>query len=167
MEGDSTIDWLLEGEFYESFAAISPDGRWIAYVSDQTGQFEVWVRPFSDVDGGKWLISRDGGYSPLWGPDSRELFYHTHDDAGGPVTVKVAAIEIVPTFAPDNPQPLFDGQYRAGNRNRSWPWDISSDGERFLMIKEDSGPLDVPSVPSQIIAIQHWTEELKARVPTE
>ena len=68
LEGDSTIDWSLEEEFYESFAAISPDGRWIAYVSDQTGQFEVWVQPFPNVDGRRWQISRDGGIFTTLGP---------------------------------------------------------------------------------------------------
>ena len=80
----------------------------------------------------------------------------------------VATNETEPTFSPGNPRPLFEGPYRTGNSARPWPWDISSDGGRFLMIKEDSSPPDEePSAPSQIIVVQNWTEELKRLVPTE
>ena len=77
---------------------MSPDGRWIAYVSDEEGQREVYVRTFPNVDGGKWQISRDGGASPVWGPDSREMFYLTNDGPGTPTTVMIAANDTDPAL---------------------------------------------------------------------
>ncbi len=79
-------------------ADVSPDGRWIAYVSDEEGQREVYVRTFPNVDGGKWQISRDGGASPVWGPDSREMFYLTNDGPGTPTTVMIAANDTDPAL---------------------------------------------------------------------
>jgi len=75
LEGERTSTLLMETEFTERNAALSPDGRWIAYESDESGQYEVYVRPFPDVNGGRWQVSSGGGAWPLWSPDGQELFY--------------------------------------------------------------------------------------------
>ena len=75
MEGDRKWKPLLQEKYHETQPQISPDGRWMAYVSDESGKSEVYVRPFPDVDKGKWQVSTSGGDSPLWSPDGRELFY--------------------------------------------------------------------------------------------
>ena len=75
LEGERASTPLLNTEFTERNASLSPDGLWIAYQSNESGQFEIYVRPFPDVDAGRWQVSSDGGWWPLWAPDGRELFY--------------------------------------------------------------------------------------------
>ena len=72
---DGTTEPLLEGPGNQYFAEISPDGRWVAYVSNESGRDQVYVSPYPNVGDGRWPISTNGGVLPLWGPDSRELFY--------------------------------------------------------------------------------------------
>ena len=134
--------------------ALSPDGRWIAYVSDETGRREVYVRPFPKVEEGKWQISSDGGVSPLWAPDGGELFFRSGDD------MMVARIETEPTFKAGTPELLFEGRYSvAFGRN----YDIDPEGERFLMLKDVQGQAPTRS---QLTVVLHWFEELKRLVPT-
>ncbi|MDA2939182.1 hypothetical protein MYX75_13095, partial [Acidobacteria bacterium AH-259-A15] len=73
MEGERTSEPLLQTEFREFDPAISPDGRWMTYESDESGQYEVFVRPFPNVEDGKWQISRGAGVDPVWGPNGREF----------------------------------------------------------------------------------------------
>ena len=87
--------------FIEGSPALSPDGRWIAYRSDETGRLEIYVRPFPNVDEGKWPITTDGGTVPVWAPSGRELFYQNGD------SVMVVPIETEPTFTYGKPQVLF------------------------------------------------------------
>ena len=74
LDGERTVSALVETEFAESRPRLSPDGRWIAYQTDESGGLEVLVRPFPEIDGGRWEASTDGGHSPVWSPDGRELF---------------------------------------------------------------------------------------------
>ena len=153
LEGSS--EPLLATEFAERNAEISPDGRWLAYQSNASGQNEIYVRPFPNVEDGQWLISSGGGTRPLWAPDGRELFYL----APGPRLMAVG-IQTEPSFAPGNAEVVFEGRYFGGLFGRSY--DISRNGERFLMIKESAG---VDS--TEFITVINWFEELKARVPTD
>ena len=75
--GDRHAKVLLQTEFNEGSATVSPDGRWLAYDSNESGQFDIYVRPFRDVEGGRWQVSTGGGTEPLWGPKGDELFYRT------------------------------------------------------------------------------------------
>ena len=97
LEGSS--EPLLATEFAERNAEISPDGRWLAYQSNASGQNEIYVRPFPNVEDGQWLISSGGGTRPLWAPDGRELFYL----APGPRLMAVG-IQTEPSFAPVMPR---------------------------------------------------------------
>ena len=99
----------------------------IAYRSYETGRDEIYVRPFPNVEQGKWQISGDWGVSTLWAPDGRELFYRSGD------RMMVVRVETEPTFKAGSPELLFTGSYSvAAGRN----YDIDPDGQRFLMLKE-------------------------------
>ncbi len=102
LEGEPTPELLLQTEFQDWHAALSPDSRWIAFASNASGQSEVYVRPFPDADSGLWLVSTDGGQQPLWGPEGRELFYWSN--AG----LMAVPVETEPTFMPGNPELLFN-----------------------------------------------------------
>ena len=156
---DDTPESLIATDFAEVYAEVSPDGRWIAYMSDESGQFEVYVRPFPNVDDGRWQISRDGGLEPVWAPSGRELFFRPP----GYREMMAVTVATEPTFSAGNPEPetVFATTYRFGLPDRARPWDLADDG-RFLMIKEAG---DQVGNASQIVVVEHWFEELKARVP--
>ena len=117
------------------------------------------MQPFPNVDDGRWQISQDGGVSPLWGPDSREVFFLTAERPGASVTLMVAVNDTDPTFTPGIPRPLFDGSYRIGGSPRSTAYDVSPDGQRFLMIKEIT-------TSEPLVLVLNWHEELTRLVPT-
>ena len=79
MNGEHTERLILESGFDEDGADVSPNGRWIAYTTDESGQDEVFVQPYPNVDDGKWQVSTDGGQNALWGPDGQEVFYFRDD----------------------------------------------------------------------------------------
>jgi serine/threonine protein kinase/Tol biopolymer transport system component len=139
---------------------VSPDGRWLAYESIQSGQTEVFVRPFPDVQGGRWQISRSGGTRPLWAKDGHELYFMAGtaiNSAGEPVIT--VTVETASNFRAGNPTQLFPGPYFSGLAGRTY--DISADGQRFLMIKT----VGQVASTSRIIVVENWFEELKRRVP--
>jgi serine/threonine-protein kinase len=138
----------------ETAPRFSPDGRWIAYDSDETGRHEIFVRPYPGP-GGKWQISTDGGTEPAWNPKGGELFYRNGN--------KMMAVEITtqPAFLPSKPKVLFEGAYVL--TPRSFPdYDVFPDGQRFLMLKAT----EQAQGPEQINVVLNWFEELKRRVPS-
>jgi serine/threonine protein kinase/Tol biopolymer transport system component len=164
MEGDHARKPLLQGKHDELFPKISPDGRWIAYSSNESGKQEVYVRPFPDVEsGGRWQISTSGGDSPLWSPDGHELFYRQGD------SFMAVAVEMAPTFKPGNPKLLFKGTYLSVDVPKEWiMWDIHPDGKRFLMIKPPAlGGGQSKDQSRKINIVLNWFEELKQRMPTK
>ncbi len=130
-------------------AAISPDGRWLAYVSDVTGEPEIWVRPYPGT-GAPVRISANGGLEPVWAPEGKELFYLEGD------RMMAAAVESGQEFRLQPPKVLFDTSYYHGNRPS---YDVAPDG-RFLMIKPSEGQ------QTAIHVVLNWFEELKRLVPT-
>ena len=162
LEGERNSTLLLEDQFDKRNASFSPDGRWIAYQSNESGQTEVYVRPFPDVDSGYWQMSTDGGAWPLWNPNGQELFY------AGPEGMMAVAIETEPTFVPGAVELLFDTipyatPFTGGNTNRRL--DISSNGEQFLIFSVPLGRADETATRPQINIVLNWFEELKERVP--
>jgi eukaryotic-like serine/threonine-protein kinase len=153
LDGTPRTEPLLQTPFAERNAQISPDGRWLAYESNETGQEEIYVRPFPKVAEGRWQISVGGGTVPLWAKSGRELFYRNGD------SLMSAAVQTTPTFAAVNPIKLFQGYASSLGRT----FDVSGDGQRFLMIKNNSSR-DQP-VASMVVVL-NWQEELKRRVPT-
>ena len=146
---------VIEEPFDQYHPSLSLDGRWIAYQSNESGRDEVYVRPFPDVASGKWQISSAGGSHPVWARSGRELFYRS---SGEMIEMMAVAIETEPAFAPGNPTGLFEDPYL---RNLRRNYDISLDGQRFLMIKEGSSN----DAPRELHVVLNWFEELKRLVP--
>ena len=153
LQGDRRTAALLEGGFREANADLSPDARWLAYQSDESGQNEIYVRPFPNVDAGQEQISTSGGTRPVWSRDGRELFYL---DSGNFLTA--ASIQATPAFRAGQPVKILDKPYFVGPASR--PFDVSKDG-RFLMVKDQADNVTTPS----LIVVLNWLEELKSKVP--
>jgi Tol biopolymer transport system component len=145
---------FLRTRFDEASLRFSPDGRWLAYISNETGRYEIYVQPYPGPGGGKWQISTEGGTEPVWNPNGRELFYRS----GG----KMMAVDIAtqPSFAVGKARMLFEGEYVPTPATLS-NYDVSPDGQRFLMLK----PIDEAAGPTQINVVLNCFEELKRRVP--
>ena len=148
---------LIQTRFSESAAAISPDGKWLAYQSNETGRNEVYVRPFPDIDSSRWQISTEGGVEPRWSRNGRELFYAF---GGGPVSRSVwsAAIGPGPAFSADPPKLLA-----TLSSDVSVAYDVAPDG-RFLFHTPALAAGALTRV-AQIVVVEHWFDELRARVP--
>jgi serine/threonine-protein kinase len=148
---------FLVTEFEESGAMFSPNGRWLAYMSNETGRDEVYVQPFSvSGPGGTKQISVGGGTEPVWAPGGRDLFYRNGDK------MMAVAIEPEPELSVGTPRLLFEGRFLPGPIWAPRNYDISPDGQRFLMIKREHD-----LVPTELIVILNWFEELKRLVPTD
>ncbi len=154
MEGERTSQPLFQSPFNELNGMISPDGHWFAYESNESGRLEVYVRPFPNVEEGKWQISGDGGTEPVWAPRGQELFYRN----GG--AMMAVGIKTEPTFTAGSPVVLFTGRYTIEGPVVNY--DISPDGQRFLMMKE----ADEEEEPAQIHVVLNWFEEVKRLAPT-
>jgi Tol biopolymer transport system component len=146
---------LIKTSFNEHNADISPDGKWIAYQSDESGRFEVYVRPFPRVADGRWPVSVNGGTRPLWGRDGRELFYLDQSRR-----MTVVSVVSAPTLSFGQPQTLFETA-QLGLEGQQRNFELGPDGKRFLMVKNLPPPPDVPP----LVLVQHWFEELRAKVP--
>jgi serine/threonine-protein kinase len=158
LDGAHTVTPLVQTPFTERNATVSPDGRWLAYDANDSGQEEIYVRPFPDVNGGRWLVSTGGGTRPSWTRDGSELFYL----AGG--ALMRVAVDKGPGWTAGTATKLLEGPYFTSEGNPGRTYDISPDGKRFLMIKQAGSEQAVS--PPQIIVVQNWHEELKRLVPT-
>ncbi len=150
LDDEHIVEPLLETRFDERRAVVSPNGRWIAYMSNESGEYNVFVRPFPDVSGGHWPVSSDGGQSPKWARDGTALFY-----ARGQALMRVE-VESEPTFNFSAPELVLEGPYGLGSKS----YDFAPDGERFLMNKRST------DATPEVHVVLNWFEELKARVPT-
>ncbi|HSG63552.1 MAG TPA: hypothetical protein VLD39_01060, partial [Gammaproteobacteria bacterium] len=161
LEGAAAEVPLLAAPAYsERVADLSPDGRWVAYESDESGRTEIYVRPFPDVNAGRWQVSANGGSEPLWSRDGRELFYRNG------TVLMVVAVETSSTFSAGNPEILFEGRYFGGVGGAPQggrAYDVSPDGQRFLMIK----PVGTSTAAPRIVIVENWFEELERLVPSD
>jgi serine/threonine protein kinase len=163
MEGDHEHKPLLTEEYVEMQPKISPDGRWMAYTASESDNWGVYVRPFPDVNKGKWQVSPDIGIGPLWSPDGKELFYRSPDG------IMAVPVDTEPTFKLGKPKVLFPDTYISllGGGFEGHAWDIHPDGKRFLMMKLGAvGSTEETSRPN-INIVLNWFEELKQRVPVD
>ena len=144
---------FLHTQFNETAPAFSPDGHWLAYASDETGRYEIYVQPYPGP-GRKWQISTEGGTEPAWAGNG-EIFYRQGN--------KMMAVGTTTqtTFSAGNPKVLFEGQYVRTAATIS-NYDVSRDGQRLLMVKAS----EQTEAATQINVVQNWFEELKRRVPT-
>jgi len=138
---------VLQAPYREWEPQLSPDGRWLAYTSNESARNEVYVQPFPGP-GGKWQISTDGGIQPRWARSGRELYYRNGD--------RMMSVDIAtsPSFRAGTPQVLFEGHYESA-------YAVALDSRRFLMLK-GSGE---QSAAGQVQVVMEWFEELKRRVP--
>ena len=130
--GRADVEPLLHTTFAERNGSISPrHGRRVAYESNESGQEEIYVRPFPNVTEGQWQISTGGGKDPVWAPKGNELFYRDG------TSVMAAAVQTAPVFQATSPVRLFDGPYVTALASG---FDVSRDGQRFLMTEGDRQP---------------------------
>ena len=151
---ERTPQALVATGFEEYAPTLSPDGRWLAYVSDESNRPEVYVRPFPETQAAVWQVSSGGGRGPLWAHNGRQLFYQNERS-------ELVAVQVRPSaaFAWDPPRVLFDlSRYELN------PWhptyDVTPDGGRFLMARS------VPDRETELVLTLNWHQELKRLVPT-
>jgi hypothetical protein len=151
--GDSTpVSIVTTPEHYERGFTISPDGRFIAYASSESGRDEVYVRPFPEPGDTRWLVSAGGGYEPRWGPNGKELFYVSLDRALQSVDVNLEGV-----FSYKPPRPLFAVNMYVRELN-SRSYDVSSDGQRFLMIRGTPASAGAP------VLVENWVADLRRKL---
>jgi len=153
---DRKPELFLQASGLSDAPQFSPDGQWVAYVSEQRGRREIYVQPYPGP-GGKRQISTDGGTEPTWNPQGGEIFYRLRD--------KMMAVEVTtrPSFSIGKTRVLFEAHYVENTAGYSRPnYDVSPDGQRFLMLK----PVAQQPAPTRINFVLNWTQELKRLVPT-
>jgi Tol biopolymer transport system component len=151
-DGDRTRRQVAASGSNARFPALSADGNWMAYVADESGRREVFVQSFPDL-GPRYKVSIDGGGEPVWSRDGRQLFFREGD--------QMFALDIVyrPSFRAGAPRALFNGRYDDAPIGHQH-YDISADGERFLMVKHGE-----PAGPSEVRVVLNWSEELQTVAP--
>jgi serine/threonine-protein kinase len=142
----------------EAAPAVSPDGKWIAYESDETGRSEIYIRPFPDTDGGKWQVSENGGQAPLWARRGRELFFI--DGRRRMVSVEVSA-GAAPGLSARRILFTLGDHLNAMNTGFYTPFDISGDDRRFLMASRAG--MESSRAPTFLL-VENWFQEVKARM---
>lgn len=148
---DRTIEPLLQTRFNELNADLSPDGRWLAYESDESGTPSVYVRPFPNVNAGRWQVSAPGARVPRWSRDGQELYFLALDGA-----MMVARVEASAAFVSHAAIPLFQHRNFVGAASSiGRTYDVSADGSRFLMFK--------PAPPPHISVVLNWPQTLAGR----
>ncbi len=151
LDGDGQVVPLFESEAVEDQAALSADGRFIAYQSNESGAPRIYVRPFPDIENGRWQISPEDGAHPVWAPDGTKLYYRARDN------ILAVPIETSSTFSFGNPSVLLENRPSmtlSGVRDYS----VSPDGERFMMVVGGGEP-------TRLIVVRNWFEELNTRLP--
>jgi serine/threonine protein kinase len=163
---DRRTEPLIHTPFSELNAEISSDGRWLAYESNESGQREIYVRPFPNVSAGRWQVSGGGGTRPLWSRNGRELFYMT--TANAEATLMSVPIQPGATWSAGTPTKLFSGRvfFTEIGIGEGRTYDVSPDGRRFLMIK-DSGGSDQSAISTGLVVVQNWFSELQKLVPVK
>jgi Tol biopolymer transport system component len=159
VDGQGDVRNVVATPDAERFPSLSPDERWLAYVTNRTGVPEVWVKRYPD--GAPVRVSRSGGLEPVWSRDGRELFYR-RDDAM--LAVAVAAEQTAETLSFEAPVELFkEPSYFRSSAPIVRSYDVAPDG-RFLMIQPEGGA-NRPVESDNIVVIENWIEEVKRRVP--
>jgi len=150
MDSTGTPQPLIESPFVEWAPAFSPDGQWVAYTSDEQGQYDVYVQPYPPT-GETVQVSTAGGEEPVWSQSSNELFYRNGRKW------MAALYATSPTLSFEVPRVLFEGNYLniAGVE-----YDVSPDGQRFLLLK----PIEESSSRTQLNVVTNWFEELESKV---
>ena len=160
--GDRIPFPLLQTTFSEQHPQISPNGKWFAYTSNETGRAEIYVQSYPPGRG-KWQISTNGGVWARWRPDGKELFYM---ERGGLGTLMAVTIAAGSTFEFSAPRPLFDSAYlnNAPGHTGNWnTFDVSSDGQRFLLARPEAANIAGTLANTPITVVANWTAALKKK----
>jgi serine/threonine-protein kinase len=158
LDGTSRVTPLVRSPFNDRNGSVSPDGSWLAYEANDSGRFEIYVRPFPDVNSGRWAVSANGGTRPIWTRNGQELFYVS--PTGALMRVGVAR---GPSWQATTPTQVVKEGYYTIPQWWGLSYDVSADGQRFLMLTE--GGADGIAAPPSIVVVQNWAEELKALKP--
>jgi hypothetical protein len=154
--GDTTGTALLADPGYDEVSpTVAPDGRWLAYASNESGRYEIYARPYPDVGSGRWQVSRSGGTEPLWARSGRELFFRAGDG-----TLVAAEVRPGTIFTLGEQRQLFNaGGYLSNNTHRAYA--ITPDGSRFAFMRFTG---QAASGPANVVLVENWFTELSARV---
>ncbi|HEX6316819.1 MAG TPA: protein kinase [Gemmatimonadaceae bacterium] len=151
--GDSTpVPIVTTPDHYERGISISPDGRYIAYTSSESGRDEVYVRPFPEAGETRWLVSAGGGTEPVWGPNGKELFYVSSDRV-----LQVVDVNLQGVFTRKPPRPMFSVNAFVRELN-SRSYEVAPDGQRFLMIR------GTPATAGAPVLVTNWVSELRRKL---
>ena len=151
LRGQSLPRPVVNTPAYDGGAQFSPDGHWMVYASDESGQMQVYLRPFPGPDR-RWQVSTEGGTQPVWSRNGKEIFYRVGNQM---IAVDVAVGADVTL---SQPRQLFEQRYVFQNISLA-NYDVSPDGQRFVMVKDEAGS-------GRLNVVLNWTEELKRRSPT-
>ena len=161
---EHTTSPVIVSDFIEEGGIISPDGHWLAYVTEETGRNEVYLRPWPDIDSNKWQISTGGGGDPQWAADTGELFFRNRTEDGIETWTVTLATE--GEFNASIPELLFTSDHlyfdMPGN------YSVAADGQRFMMLKpvaeEDLEPV---AIDTNLVLVENFAAELRRRVPAD
>jgi hypothetical protein len=155
-----TLEPFVRSDADEINGAFSPDGRWFAYTSDETGRYEVYIQSYP-VRGPRLPASTAGGSNPVWHPRGRELFFVSEADKEGRRWLMSASFTAQPRSAVGSPRALFEVTFAPGRAGAAY--DVFPDGERFIFLR----PLPAARTPpvTEINLVDHWFEELRTKVP--
>jgi serine/threonine-protein kinase len=151
LSADGETVEVAVGSFEERGPALSPDGRWLAYQSDESGRYQIYVRPFPDAGQARWQVSSSGGVWPLWAPDGRTLYFRTRDG-------QVIAAEVLEgtAFIAGEQRMLFTSPEILGG---DATWDLAPDGEHFVVIRSRG-----LGAEGELVLVDNITTELRERV---
>ncbi len=155
-EGDREPLPLMVTGALEAGPAVSPDGRWLAYKSNESGRYEIYVQPFPG-GGERHQISTDGALPPVWSPDGQAIFYQTEEQ------VLTARVSTIGSLRAEAPRVLFKAVYDSGNYHTHPNFDVAPDGKSFVMVKADESW----GRATEIRVVLNWFEELKRLAPAE
>lgn len=153
-DGAGTVRDVVTGPFNQRGPAFAPDGRWLAYTSDETGRDEVYVQAYPGP-GAKLQISVGGGSQPVWARDGKELYYR------GERQMMAVGVSLSPEFTAADQRPLFADTYELEHRDDR-NYDVSGDGKRFLMVKTER-----TAASTQLMVVLNWFQELQRHAPHE
>jgi Tol biopolymer transport system component len=151
-QGDTTPVPVSVSRFYERGAAISPDGRYVAYVSNESNRDEIYVRPFPNSEANRWIVSAGGGTEPRWSPTGTELFYVSEDNVLMSVPVTLGD-----QFTHQAPRALFSVRSYAREGNGR-AYDVMPDGKQFVMLRGS------PAEFGALVLVENWVAELRRKL---